>query len=44
MVPLSVANGEIKPAGEVDLAQSMRLWKWAELSPVTAGFSSLTDQ
>ncbi|XP_019862810.1 PREDICTED: cilia- and flagella-associated protein 70-like [Amphimedon queenslandica] len=43
LVPLSMANGEIKPAGEVDLAQSMRLWKWAELSPATAGLSSLTD-
>ena len=44
LVPLAITNGEIKAPGDIDLAHSMRQWKWAELSSTTAGLSSLTDQ
>ena len=44
LVPLAITNGEIKAPGDIDLAHSMRRWKWAELSSTTAGLSSLTDQ
>lgn len=41
--PISITGGEIKAAGEVDLAQTKGLWKWAGLNSTTAGVASLMN-
>ena len=41
--PISITGGEIKAAGEVDLAQTKGLWKWAGVNSMTTGVASLMN-